>query len=29
VGNTPGKLGTIPHKLVRGKQQCAERGVRG
>src|SRR5438876_9468497 len=29
VGDTPGKLGTIPHKLERGKQKCAERGVRG
>jgi hypothetical protein len=29
VGNTSGKLETIPHKLVRGKQQCAGRGVRG
>src|SRR5579864_2525807 len=29
VGNNPGKLGLIPHKLERGKQQCAGRGVRG
>ena len=29
VGNNPGKPGLIPHKLERGKQQCAGRGVRG
>src|ERR1700682_99264 len=29
VRNNPGKPGLIPHKLERGKQQCAERGARG
>src|SRR5579883_400794 len=29
VWNNPGKPGLIPHKLERGKQQCAERGARG
>ena len=29
VGNTSGKLETIPHKLERGKPKGAERGVRG
>ena len=29
VGNTSWKRETIPHKPARGKQQCAERGVRG
>ena len=29
VGNNAGKPALIPHKLERGKQQCAEGGARG